>query len=44
MDLTLEQEYHELREEVTALRAGVNMIEGWKLIVADIQIQMESLL
>ncbi|MCI68200.1 hypothetical protein A2U01_0089459, partial [Trifolium medium] len=26
MDLTLEQD--ELREEVTTLRAGVNMIEG----------------
>ncbi|MCI87665.1 hypothetical protein A2U01_0108950, partial [Trifolium medium] len=28
MDLTLEQGNHELREEVTALRTWVNMIEG----------------
>ncbi|MCI76830.1 hypothetical protein A2U01_0098100 [Trifolium medium] len=28
MDLTLEQENHKLHEEVTALRAQVNMIEG----------------
>ncbi|MCI97749.1 hypothetical protein A2U01_0119050, partial [Trifolium medium] len=28
MDLTLEQEDHELREEVTTLQAEVNMIEG----------------
>ncbi|MCI92058.1 hypothetical protein A2U01_0113354, partial [Trifolium medium] len=28
MDLTLEQENHELCAEVTTLRAGVNMVEG----------------